>query len=61
MGLYCVDMKKLLVTKFDCPCAPSGFDRNEFTVVSDNHEEIVKRAKEITGGKDVTLCEHVEA
>lgn len=55
---YCVDQKTFLVTKFDCPCAPSGFERHEFVVDTDNKEEILSKAREIVGEQDVRFCEH---
>ena len=55
---YCVDRANMRITKFDCPCAPSGLDRHEFTEKSTDKDKILETAKAKTGLTDLTFCEH---
>jgi len=56
--LFCVDTDRMCITKFDCPCKPTGASRYEFKVDSTNLNEVMATAKSATGLSDLKFCDH---
>ena len=59
-NICCIDLKNKTITKFDCKHSPTGLDRHEFEVGSNNKDEILAKAREALHGdiknSDFAFC-----